>query len=362
MIPLLTRRALNRALLARQLLLVRAPLTPLQAVAQLAALQAQLPNPPYIGLWTRLAQFERDDLTQLMQQRQVVRAAWLRSTLHLITADDHQRFRQTLQPALARGLSSFFGKRIQGLESAALIAAAADYCAQQPRTMGEIRARLLEIEPERDGDALAYVVRTYLPLVQAPPGGVWGSGSGGGYVTAASWLSAPAQPDDLQALFRRYLAAFGPAGVMDFQTWTGMTKLKPALEPLLPTLRVYQDERGTLLYDLPDQALPDLDTPAPIRLIPEYDNILIAHADRTRILADADRQKVFLSSARVLSTFTVDGFVAGTWKIERAKRTAALVIAPFAPLDGATTDSLVAEAERLLRWVDPQAETVAVRL
>ncbi len=359
----LTRRDLNRALLARQLLLERADIAPFQAVESLVAMQAQLPNPPYTGLWTRLKGFQRDDLTRQMEARQVVRVPAMRSTLHLMTGRDYLRLYSAFQPALAKGLSSFFGERGRGMDNAALVAAAKAFLEEKPRTTGELRAHLLTFAPERDGDALAYIVRTFLPLVQVPPGGTWGSGSSGAYTTPDSWLGAPVEPHpDLRALVLRYLAAYGPSSIMDMQTWLGISRLKEAVAPFKAELTIYRDENGVELFDVPDAPLPPPETPAPVRFIPEYDNLLIAHADRTRILPEAYRKQVFLSAGRVLNTFLVDGFVAGVWKIERAKQTATLVMQPFAPLTASDRDALLAEGEALLRFVEDKTETLVVQI
>ena len=359
--PKLSLRQLNRALLSRQMLLQRARLAPLQAVEKLVALQAQIPNPPYIGLWTRLVHFAREELTQLMHARQVVRAAWLRSTLHLIPAPLHQDYRATLLPALERAYKSFNGPRTQGVDVEQLVAAARDHLHQAPRTTGELRTRLLQVQPDKNGDTLAYAVRTYLPLVQIPPGGTWSSGSQASYTTAENWLGAPKDASDLPGLFRRYLAAFGPASIMDFQTWTGLTRLKEVEAQLAHGLATYRGPDGKPLYDLPDHPLPPADAPAPPRFIPEYDNLLIAHADRSRILPEADRTKVFLSAARVRATFTVDGFIAGTWRSERSKRSATLVIEPFRPLEAAASAALVEEGERLRRFSEDGASAYDLR-
>lgn len=351
---ILTPRQLNRALLQRQLLLDRADMPIMAAVEHLVGLQAQIPNPPYIGLWTRLRAVERDDLTRLMEARQIVRAAMWRSTLHLVTAADHQRFREVIQPALEKGFRSFYGKRGRLLDVNKLVAAAQPFLEAAPRTTGELKEFLSTIAPERDPDAMAYAIRTYLPLVQVPPGGTWGAGSRSSYTTADRWLE-PGAPADLRALLHRYLVAFGPASVMDFQFWTGMTKLGDALQPLLGELVRYETEDGRALFDLPDMPLPDPDTPAPLRLVPEYDNLVIAHADRTRIIADDDYNRVFLSAARVLGTVLIDGFVAGTWKLSKQRKTVTITITPFADPSPANRDGLAAEAEDLLRFVDPDA-------
>ena len=358
----LTLRELNRATLARQLLLDRAALPVADAVARLGGLQAQVPNPPYIGLWTRLRDFRRDDLTCLLEERRVVRAPLLRSTLHLFTAEDYALLRPALQPALTRALAAFFGQRAKGLDIARLVAAARDHLRETPRTFTELRARLSEIEPDRDPEALAYAVRTYLPLVQTPPGGAWGSGGSPAYALAEPWLGRPlaAPEESLPLLIRRYLAAFGPATVQDIQAWSGLTGLKGAVEALKPELRRCRDERGKELLDGADQPLPPADAPAPPRFLPEYDNLVLSHADRARVIADEHRPKVFLSAGRVRATFLVDGFVHGAWRIERTGGAARLVIEPFAPLSGEARDALLEEGERLVRFVEDGAADFAV--
>ena len=359
----LSLRELNRATLARQLLLERSSLPVPAAIGQLVALQAQVNNPPYIGLWTRLAAFERATLTALLAERRIVRAAALRSTLHLLTDEDYLLLQPALQPALERALRSFFGKELRGRDLAPLIAAARTLLEAGPRTFAELRDALSMLAPDCAPDALAYAVRSYLPLVQVPPGGTWGSGGSPQYALAEPWLGQPlATPTaSLRALLTRYLAAFGPATVQDFQVWAGMTGFKATVATLRADLVTYQDEQGRELLDLPDQPLPPAESAAMIRFIPEYDNLLIAHADRTRVIADADRPKVFLSAARVRYTILVDGFVRGTWSIQRDKRTATLVIEPFAPLAETDRDALADEGERLLRFSEDRAETLAVR-
>jgi hypothetical protein len=357
----LTLREFNRATLSRQMLLKREAIPISEAVERLVALQSQIPNPPYIGLWTRLQDFQRDNLTRLMEQRQIVRAAMMRSTLHLLTAADHQRFREVLQPALVKALSAFFGARSKVLNIPQLVEAAREHLSVAPRSTGELKKRLLEIAPDGDADAMAYAVRTYLPLIQVPPGGTWGTGSMASYVTADSWLGKNTTTESLQSLFFRYLAAFGPASIMDFQTWSGLVNLKPLLEPFKAELIIYRDEQGKELLDLPGMLLPEGDTPAPVRFIPEYDNLLIAQADRRRVIADTDRPKVFLSAARVRATILVDGFVRGAWKTERVKKAATLIIEPFGVIPDEARETLIEEGESLIRFIEDDADTFVVR-
>lgn len=357
----LSLRQLNRTLLARQLLLQRSRLDPLAAIETLVALQSQIPNPPYIGLWTRLQEFERRDLTSLLESRQVVRAPWLRSTLHLVSAADHQRFQAAIQPALARGLRSFFGARARDLDIERLIEIAKPYLEAETPAIGALRDKLQEHEPERDKQAMAYAVRSCLPLVQIPPSGTWGVGTRATYTTAESWLGAPASAStEPGALFRRYLAAFGPATVMDFQTWTGMTRLKTPLAPALQDLATYQDEGGKTLYDLPDLPIAAAEAPAPVRFLPEYDNILIAHKDRRRILPEAQRKKVFVSAGRVLGSVLIDGFVGAIWKSQREKTKAILLVSLFEKQTDEILGAIEAEGMALLRFIEDEAQDFSV--
>lgn len=361
----LTRRELNRTLLQRQLLLERAQATPLEAIKHLVGLQAQVPYPPYIGLWTRLAQFERDALSKLIKERQVVRAPMMRFTMHDITATDYLRFRKTLEPALVRSFKAFNGKRVEGIEFDHLIAATIDFIKDEPKSTGEQKAMLQALDPETDEYAKVNGVRTYLPIVMVPPGGLWGSGSQGGYTTAESWLGQPIdQTEYITELWQRYLAAYGPASIMDFQFWTGLVRLQKPLKQQAEALGLlqYQHSNGRILYDLPDAEIVEREAPAPVRFMPDYDNLIIGHKDRTHIIADEDYNKVFLSAARVSATILIDGFVAGTWKIESKKGHATLNISPFRNINADDQRALLEEGERLVRFVADQAEEVVVNI
>lgn len=357
----LSNRQLNRTTLARQLLLDRASISVIDATRQLVAWQSQIPNPPYIGLWTRLENFQRDDLTQLMQDRKIVRTAWLRSTLHLMTADDHQNFRDILFPALIRAYKAFNGKRTIGIDMERLLEIATPFLEAEPRATGELRTLLEEAMPEYDGNTMAYAIRTYLPLVQVPPSGTWGTGSRATYTTAQQFLGTRDDPATLRDLLHRYLAAFGPASIMDFQAWTGLVKLGEQIEPMKSELTIYQSESGKELLDLPNATLIDEGARVPIRFLPEYDNLMVAHADRNRIIADADRNKVFLSAARVLGTVLIDGFVGATWKTSRQKKRAILEVTPFLPLDKNTRDHIIDEGEKLIRFIEDSSESFEIQ-
>lgn len=361
---ILTLRELNRATLARQLLLERSSLAPLAAIKQLAGLQGQLANPPYIGLWSRLQAFQRGDLTYLLEQREVVRTSMMRRTLHLTTAEDYMRFRPALQALHTRNLETHFSKQeTNGLDKERLLAKIQAYLQEKPRTNVALRARLAEMAPGMD-ERLLYDVRTYLPLIQVFPGGSWGVGGSPAYTEASSWLGrafvAPAE--GLRTLIHSYLTAFGPASVKDLQIWSGLSRLQPAVDALRPELAIFRDEQGRELFDLPGAPLPDADMPVAARFLPDFDNLILAHDNRQRIIADKYRPFVFPGLSSVLPTFLIDGFVRGIWKIERTTSGAKLIIQPFEPLTVQASQELRAEGERLLHWAADKASAFEIEL
>lgn len=363
---ILTLRELNRATLARQLLLERASLPVPAAIERLVGLQAQLPVAPYVGLWARLRDFQRDDLARAIEERAVIKATMMRGTLHLVTGEDYLLLRGVLQPVLSKASEAISKGRVQeALDVEMLVAAARRYIAEEPRTFAEISAMLSELMPDTDVGAMRYAVRTHLPLVQVPVSSGWSYPGNPRFTLAESWLgkSVPTEEseENFPTLVFRYLAAFGPATVTDLQTWSGLAKLKEAVEKLKPDLRRYRDEKGRELLDLQEMPMPDADTPVPERFLPEYDNLLLSHSKRTRIIADEYRSQVFLPGLRVRSTFLVDGFVRGAWKIEKLKGAVALVIEPFDTLTKQNRDTLTGEAERLVRFVEPGAKAFEVR-
>jgi len=360
----LTLRELNRATLARQMLLDREDASALAAVERVLGLQAQVTSPPYVGLWTRLENFRRGDLTRLMLERRVVRATLMRATLQLMTANDYLLLRPALQPALTRSMRSIAGKRLDGMDIDRLVGAAKEFFEEEPRTFADLRPLLSDLEPERDQSALAYAVRTQLPLVQVPSGGAWGYSGKAPFTTPERWLGGPPSgSEDPRSLVLRYLAAFGPATAKDVQTWSGRTQLKQPVEEIKPELRIFRDENGNELLDLPDAPLPEGDTPIQPRFVPDYDNLVLSHLDRGRVISEEHRKRVFLSAARVRATFLIDGFVRGAWKVERARKMATLLIEPFEPLSRDDRDALSDEGERLVRFLaEPQgAETFEVQ-
>jgi hypothetical protein len=358
----LTTKALNRATLARQMLLARKKTTALRAVEQLVGLQAQLPRPPFIGLWSRLERFRAEELTRLVHDRKVVRATMMRGTLHLVSTTDYLALRPTLQPMLSAGMRSVLRERASGLDVDALGAAARDCLEERPRTFDEVRAALRKAWPKADERAMGYAVRTHLPLVQVPTETRWGWPGAACFAVAETWIGKRIGGKvDLRTLVLRYLAGFGPASVADAQTWSGLHGLKDTFEALRPKLRVFRDERGRELFDLPRAPRPPAETPAPVRFLPDYDNLLLSHTDRARVISDAHRARVATANLRVLATFLVDGMVSGTWRIERARSAATLVLDPFVPLSRGQRAELTAEGTALARFVEADAPAAEVR-
>ena len=359
----LTGGQLNRATLARQLLLAREPIGPAEAIARLCGLQAQEAAPPFIGLWTRLAGFEREHLLAALHDREVVRATLMRATLHLLGAGDYAAFRPALQPVMERAVR-VLGKRAAGLEPERVMPAARALLLERPRDFNELRRLLHEQFPDVSDRALGYYVRTHVPLVMLPTDASWGFPSVAEFTLADTWLGRPLPEDGTpEQLVRRYLAAFGPASAADAQTWSGLQGLAAVFEAMRPELLVFKGESGRReLFDLPDAPRPDADVPAPPRFLPDFDNLVLAHADRSRLLADEHRGALVTKNLRVRAAFLWDGMVAGTWEVERKRAQATLVMTPFHSLPARAAKELSAEAEALLRFAADDATSFAVRI
>jgi winged helix DNA-binding protein len=359
----LTVKALNRATLARQMLLAREKTTALKAVERLVGMQAQLARPPYIGLWSRLAGFEAEDLSRLVHARKVVRGTLMRATLHLVSARDYRWLRPALQPMLSAELNHVMRGRTADLELERVVASARACLEERPRTFDEVRAVLRAGWPKADERALGYAVRTHLPLIQVPATETrWGWPGAAAFAVAEAWLGSPLPAaSGLEELVLRYLAGFGPAAPQDAETWSGLARLRVTFEALRPKLRVFHDEKGRELFDLPKAPRPPETRPAPVRFLPDYDNLLLSHADRTRVIPAAHKPKLATRNLRIMATYLVDGFVAGAWRIDRARASAALVLAPFASLARKARAELVDEGKALLRFTEADARTVEVR-
>ena len=368
----LSPRALNRAALHRQLLLDRAPLTALQAVGHLAGLQAQAPLAPYVGLWTRLAGFRHEELKELITERAVLRAHLMRNTVHLVDAGDYLRFRPLYQPVLARHLAGNFGKNLIGVDLAELAAVAADLLGQTPLTRVELGARLAPRWPDHDPASLAYAASHLLPLVQVPPRGLWGEPNHrAAFMLANAWLAgrdpsaSPSPPlgldptpmeqsTMLEQLVLRYLAAYGPASVADAQAWSGLSRLREVTDRLGSRLRAFTGPDGADLLDLPDAPRPDPDVPAPPRFLPEYDNLLLSYAERSRVIPHRRPVPLPPGHGATVGTLLIDGLWQADWKISQG----VLEIEPFISLGPADRDAVAAEGERLLGFAAP---AIAVR-
>jgi hypothetical protein len=354
-------RELNRATLARQWLIGRRTATPLEAIEQLVGLQAQAPNPPYYGLWTRLANFRRDDLTTLLAERHVVRVACQRSTLHLLSVRDFLGLRHLFDPVLERGLQGAHGRDLAGLDLAAVVKAGETLLRRTPLTNAELGAQLAERWPDRDAISLASLLRCHSALVHVPPAGTWGHNKSAQLALAERWLDAPFdRKATIDGWVLRYLAAFGPASVKDMQTWSGLTGLAKAFERQRDTLVTFRDERGVELFDLPDAPRPDADTPVPTQFLAEFDNLVLSHADRTRVIAPEYTRRVMTINGLVRGAILVDGFVHGIWRIAREKASATLVIEPFAKLAKKDRDVLADEGARLLAFAADDVDAHAV--
>ncbi|MGO4123321.1 winged helix DNA-binding domain-containing protein [Inquilinus sp. YAF38] len=357
------RRSRNRALLARQGLLQRWKTTAAEAIERLVGMQSQSPTAGYVGLWSRLERFELEDLAGLIRDRKVVRIALMRSTIHLVTARDCRALRPVLQALQERLLMTGtpYGKALAGLDLEAVVAAGRRLLVDQPRTVEEMGRLLQKQWPDRDAKSLSYAMRNLAPLVQVPPRGLWGIGGLPLCTTAEAWLQQSLGTGTApEPMLLRYLAAFGPASVQDMQTWSGLTRLQPVVDELRPKLVTFSDENGRELFDLPDAPRPGPDVPAPPRFLPEYDNLLLSHAEREHVIAERHRPLVYGNF--MPPVLLVDGFVRGRWKATQARGAAVLRIDAFEPLPKPQAAAVTEEGERLLDLVAEGAKSREVRI
>ena len=345
---LLDSRALNRATMARQLLLGRAARPPLEVVRHLVGMQAQVPHDPYTGLWSRVEGFEPESVSHLLDQREAVRIGVMRGTIHLVTADDCLLLRPLVQPVFEGQLWRHrdFSPQLRGVDLEPVLAYGRSLLDERSLNGRELRALFAKRFPGADPAALVYACQMRLALVQPPPRGLWGESAGVAWRTAESWLERPLEPSpSLDDVLRRYLGAFGPASVADAASWSRLTGLREAFERLRPELVTFRDERGRELFDLPDAPRPGAAVPAPVRFLPEYDNVLLSHDDRSRFFREEERVQLRPVWAVGWGSVLHDGLVRGMWR----RREGELVVRHVA-LPGRAVSAIAAEARRLARF------------
>ena len=364
----LTLRELNRAMLARQLLIERAGIGVVPAIERLAALQAQWSPSPYIALWSRLKGFRRERLWSAIERHDVIRARLMRGTLHLVSARDFYAYAVATQD-LPRGAWNRYqvGRGVDPKKIAALAIA----FAHRPRPKEEVLEHIQERVGRKLGGPFNWLVWRFVSahadLVTAPPGGHWEyGGTDAPYVAARHWIARgerPSEEDALEILVRRCLAAFGPATLADIAKFAGQVppRIRLTLERIAPKLRTFGDEQGRLLYDLPRAPRPGGEVTAPVRFLPRYDELLISYQHRDRVIAPAHRRAVYTKNAIVEAVVMVDGFAAGTWGLVRAKNEAVLQVAQFTRLAPRDRVAVEAEGVDLLLFLAPDARTVGVR-
>jgi Winged helix DNA-binding domain len=341
--PVLSTRQLNRALLARQLLLERSSLPLEAALEQVAGLQAQYAPSPYVGLWSRLRDFRRDQLTTALEERRAVQATLLRVTIHVVSAADYPPFTEAIRGTRREWWSRAFRRELEGVDIEAAADLVRERLAAGPARQTELTRLLTDNGFPR---AVWTGVGLWVDMVRVPPSGTWERRRADLYGLASDWLGPwrVDEDDALEHLVRRYLAGFGPASLGDLGSWAGLplTRLRPVLERV--GTRRSRDEQGGELFDLPDAPLPDPDTPAPPRFLSTWDANLLVHARRTQLLPERHRPRIFhVRAPHSFPTFLVDGAVAGTWRHERGR----VELEPFEPLPRATRRELEDEAERL---------------
>ncbi|MEU8225049.1 winged helix DNA-binding domain-containing protein [Kribbella sp. NPDC048915] len=356
----LTRRELNRATLQRQQLLQREPGSAAELIERLVGLQAQAPLAAYVALWSRLDGFDPAELSELMTSRKAVRATLLRATIHLVTAADCLTIWPLMYPVAERGFRGAFGRQLANADLGAIIAYGTELLSQAPYSRTKLREVLGERWPDWDANAMAYAVSYLVGSVQVTPRGVWGETGQAALQTIESWLGRKPEPNpSIDALVLRYLAAFGPASVADIQMWSGLTRLREVVDRLRPGLRVYADEDGRELYDVPDGPVPDAETPAPPRFLPEFDNLMLSHADRRRVNPTNRTMPLPPGNGAAMGSVLIDGDYAADWRHYRGDD-ASLRISTHEPVGAEVRDALEAEARDLLGLIGSKDTPVVV--
>jgi hypothetical protein len=356
---ILTNRQLNRATLARQMLLERSDVSIVDAVRFLGGLQAQQSNDPYIGLWSRMNGFAHEALTALIVDRTLARATTMRGTLHLHTADDLVGFRALVQDFLMAQWKSNFLRRFGSEDNAKVRRAGVRILDKGPITSGDLGKQLREKFPTAESLSLSVLLQMSETLVQVPPTRLWGNGSAPKLVRVENWLPDAKPTLSRIDLVRRYLAAYGPASINDMQIWCRLTKLSAEFKALEKELVVFEGEDGRVLYDLPDAPRPAADTPAPIRFLPLYDNVYLGYDNRRRMLMEADLARLNLFTDFKPSVL-IDGVIAAGWVVSRKKGVAGLKIEPYHKLTKAQARDVKREGEAFLRFIEEGADSYDV--
>jgi hypothetical protein len=357
----LSARELNRALLERQLLLRRESRPAAEVIERLVGLQAQEPRDPYVALWSRIDGFRPEELEDLIAGREAVRMTLMRGTIHLFTARDALALRPPLAgvPERLFRSGSPFGRRLGDADVEEIGAAGRVLLEQEPRMRAELRQLLGERWPDRDAEAMAHAVAYLLPLVQIPPRGLWSRSGRATLTTLEAWLGRPLDGDSApDRVVLRYLAAFGPASTKDVAAWSGLTRVREIMDRLRSGLRTFRDENGVELFDLPEAPLPDPGTPAPVRFLPEYDNVFLAHADRLRIGDPEDRPRLGFGDSRFFSPVLIGGFIRAVWRHEDGT----LLVKPARRLSKRDAAAVEAEGRRFLRFLAADAAGREVRI
>lgn len=351
----LSNRVLNRTLLARQHLLERATLSTPQMCEHLIGLQAQDVPPPFVGLWSRIADFDPATVSTGLDDRSLVRITLMRGTIHLVTPRDALRIAPHIQPELEKvpfrkGFN--FGAMV-GLDPDEVRAHGEAVLGEEPMSAADLRAEAARRYPDRDPGPVVQTWLYQLPVLQTPPRGRWRDNSRPVWSRVQPWLGAPLDPTyPVAELILRYLRAFGPATTTDMQTWSRLPAMKQAVTQLGDRVRTYTDERGRTLYDAADLDLADPDLPAPVRLLGWYDNALLAHQDRARVLVDAPQRQ----PTTMVSPVLVDGFVAGVYKVFVKSGVARLRVSPGRVWTKAEVAQVESEAAALLAFLEPESE------
>jgi hypothetical protein len=322
-----------------------------RALEHLVGLQAQVPRVPHLALWDRLPDYDPAELDGLMTSRAVVRTQLLRTTIHTVTAADALALRPLLQPVLDRTFASTaWGQRLRGQDVAAVVAEARDLLAERPMGRTQLQRELAARHPGLDAEAVAFGVSYWVPWVQPPPRGLWNGSGAAVMTTLEAWLGE-GEPGSLDDLVLRYLGPFGPASVRDVQAWCGLTRLREVTDRM--ELRRYRGPDGVELLDVPDGLLTDPDTPAPVRFLPEYDNVTLSHADRSRVVGDARLEPLQGGSAGWVGTVLVDGLVRATWAARRSGEVLELEVRAGGALQAGERGEIADEGGGLLDFLAP---------